>query len=107
MKILGKEFDINDIMIIGQYITPKLLEQDRSIYVSRCFVCFVPLTIEDQSISLLDKGAFLSCFRCALENWPDLVAGIDPDTGQPMTMRDLANRPNPIGAYDRKDITDE
>lgn len=100
MKIDGRELDSDEVFIIAA--PPDPFQENP--HLITCAYCGVILAIDAHSIELVKHGLAVTCIYCALQRYPDVIAGRDPDTGRPLTLREMIRQPNSIGGYDYEDV---
>ena len=107
MKLDGKEINEHDMYVIA--VPPELSSipvDFQVINLVPCDCCSRILIVDNDSFGLIRRGVRLICLFCAINRYPDTVAGKDPDTGQPVTLRDIIKYPNSVGGFRYKDVKD-
>jgi hypothetical protein len=107
LKIGDQEFAPKNLFVIATPLNNTNLMSmvlGQSVCLTRCIVCRCPVFIDSTSLELAERGARIVCIACASVYFPNLKAGVDPDTGRTLTLKEIINHPNCVGGYSRDDI---
>jgi hypothetical protein len=94
MKFAGNNYSPDDLLVVSHPFCIAHHRPEEKTAAAPCKGCGKLLHANRGTREILSGGGTLLCLTCALERYPELICGRDPDTGEPITLAQIARRPN-------------